>query len=127
MARLPRPVMKMRSVMPAATASSAAYWMSGRSTIGNISLGEALVAGRKRVPSPATGNTALVTRVFMGAFSSFLQHFQEPLLVEHGHLQLHRAIELRSCLGSCDHVVGLLRHRSRDLPPGRLDLVLGFV
>jgi hypothetical protein len=27
--------------------------------MGNISLGEALVAGRKRVPRPATGNTAV--------------------------------------------------------------------
>src|SRR5438046_427328 len=35
--------------------------MSGLSTIGIISLGLALVAGRKRLPMPATGNTALVT------------------------------------------------------------------
>jgi hypothetical protein len=60
MARLPRPVTKIISVMPAATASSTAYWMSGLSTTGSISLGLALVAGRKRVPMPATGNTALV-------------------------------------------------------------------
>src|SRR3974390_1478237 len=33
--------------------------MRGRSTTGNISFGMALVAGRKRVPSPATGKTAL--------------------------------------------------------------------
>src|SRR4051812_19062289 len=52
------------SVMPAATASSTANWMSGLSTIGIISLGLALVAGRKRVPRPATGNTALV--IFIG-------------------------------------------------------------
>jgi hypothetical protein len=58
-----RPVMKTMWVMPAATASSTAYWMSGLSTTGSISLGLALVAGRKRVPMPATGNTALVTRV----------------------------------------------------------------
>src|SRR5690606_19774593 len=43
---------------PAVSASSTAYWMSGLSTIGNISLGEALVAGRNQVPRPATGNTA---------------------------------------------------------------------
>ena len=48
-------------VMPAATASSTAYWMSGLSTTGIISLALALVAGRKRVPIPATGNTAFVT------------------------------------------------------------------
>src|ERR1700749_3824212 len=37
--------------------------MSGRSTTVNISFGMALVAGKKRVPRPATGNTAL--RIFM--------------------------------------------------------------
>src|SRR5215470_3231075 len=35
--------------------------MSGLSTIGSISFGIALVAGRKRVPNPATGKTALRT------------------------------------------------------------------
>src|ERR1700683_3669186 len=44
---------------PAAIASSTAYWISGLSTIGSISFGLALVAGRKRVPRPATGNTAV--------------------------------------------------------------------
>src|SRR5204863_8854446 len=48
--------------MPAALASSIAYWISGLSTTVSISFGIALVAGRKRVPSPATGNTALRTR-----------------------------------------------------------------
>src|SRR5690606_20285035 len=42
-----------------ATASSTAYWLSGLSTMGSSSLGMALVAGRKRVPRPATGKTAL--------------------------------------------------------------------
>ena len=56
--------------MPAATASSTAYWMSGLSTIGSISLGDALVAGRKRVPRPATGKTALVTFCIFYAPSS---------------------------------------------------------
>src|SRR5580700_2729329 len=51
----------MNSSTPAALASSTAYWVSGRSTIGSISFGIALVAGRLRVPSPATGNTALRT------------------------------------------------------------------
>ncbi|GIX26608.1 MAG: hypothetical protein KatS3mg123_0489 [Burkholderiales bacterium] len=60
MARLLRPVTKIIWVIPAAAASSTAYWMRGLSTMGSISLGLALVAGRKRVPSPATGNTALV-------------------------------------------------------------------
>src|SRR5436309_11523577 len=35
--------------------------MSGLSTIGIISFGLALVAGRKRLPIPATGKTAFVT------------------------------------------------------------------
>src|SRR5580704_1660641 len=42
--------------------------MIGLSTIGSISLGWALVAGRKRVPSPAAGNTALRTFIFMEIF-----------------------------------------------------------
>ena len=37
--------------------------MSGRSTIVTISLGMLLVAGSRRVPRPATGNTALRTRL----------------------------------------------------------------
>ena len=61
MARLERPVIKIMSVMPALAASSTAYWISGLSTTGSISLGLALVAGKKRVPMPATGNTALVS------------------------------------------------------------------
>ncbi len=60
MARLLRPVTKISSLMPDAIASSTAYWMRGRSTMGSISFGMALVAGRKRVPSPATGNTAFL-------------------------------------------------------------------
>ena len=50
--------MNTRLRAPADNASSAAYWMSGLSTMGSISLGLALVAGRKRVPRPATGKTA---------------------------------------------------------------------
>src|ERR1700748_1045724 len=56
---LPRPVTKMNCAIPASLASSTAYWMTGLSTTGNISFGTALVAGRKRVPMPATGKTAL--------------------------------------------------------------------
>src|SRR5262245_34161116 len=58
MARLPRPVVMRMSVRPAATSSSTAYWIEGLSTTGSISLGWLLVAGRKRVPSPAAGITA---------------------------------------------------------------------
>ena len=56
---LPRPVTKMKCSMPAAAASSSAYWIIGRSTTGSISFGIALVAGSMRVPSPATGKTTL--------------------------------------------------------------------
>ena len=51
--------------MPAARASSIAYWISGRSTSGRISFGTDLVAGRNRVPNPATGQTAFVTLFVM--------------------------------------------------------------
>src|SRR6266849_805048 len=47
--------------MPALTASSTAYWIKGLSTNGSISLGEAFVAGKKRVPRPAAGMMALET------------------------------------------------------------------
>jgi hypothetical protein len=57
-------------VAPAAIASSTAYWISGLSTTGSISFGLALVAGKKRVPRPATGKTA--DRI--GAGKNFL-HF----------------------------------------------------
>ena len=58
-----RPVTKMKCSMPAWRASSTTCWISGRSTTGSISFGMALVAGRKRVPRPATGNMALRMRV----------------------------------------------------------------
>src|SRR6185436_5963600 len=51
----------MISSRPEATASSTTYWMVGLSTRGSISFGWALVAGRKRVPRPAAGKTALRT------------------------------------------------------------------
>src|SRR6187549_568008 len=53
----------MTCSMPAATASSTAYWMTGLSTSGSISLGWAFVAGRNRVPQPAAGKTAFRTRI----------------------------------------------------------------
>src|SRR5947199_9025427 len=61
MAVLPRPVTIMIWLQPAASASATAYWMIRLSTSGSISLGWALVAGRKRVPNPAAGKTALQT------------------------------------------------------------------
>ncbi|MFN4157190.1 MAG: hypothetical protein ACK4GO_02110 [Gemmobacter sp.] len=41
-----------------------AYWISGRSTNVMISFGIDFVAGRKRVPNPATGKTAFRTFLF---------------------------------------------------------------
>src|SRR5687767_14906549 len=57
----------MMLVRPAATASSITYWMIGLSTSGSISFGWALVAGRKRVPRPAAGKTALRMRAMSDA------------------------------------------------------------
>jgi hypothetical protein len=59
MARFEAPVMNTSRRAPASSASSTAYWISGLSTMGSISFGLALVAGRKRVPRPATGKTAV--------------------------------------------------------------------
>src|SRR2546430_2352973 len=70
MARLLRPVTRMISSRPEATASSTTYWMAGLSTTGSISLGCALVAGRKRVPRPAAGITALRTPGLIAPASS---------------------------------------------------------
>src|SRR2546427_8791555 len=68
MARLPPPVTMITCSIPLAIASSTPYWIVGLSTSGSISLGWALVAGRKRVPRPAAGNTALRTFMVMGTF-----------------------------------------------------------
>jgi hypothetical protein len=59
-APLLRPVTMSTSGRPARAASSTMYCRAGRSTTGSSSLGTALVAGRNRVPIPATGITALV-------------------------------------------------------------------
>src|SRR3954447_16284366 len=101
--------MKIMSVMPAAAASSTAYWISGLSTIGNISFGLALVTGRKRLPSPATGNTAFVI-LFMGVGSSGLlvvsrEQVAQPLFVKHGDAKFPRLFELAAGVVACDHVI----------------------
>src|SRR5437660_10798750 len=57
----------MKCSMPASLASSTTYWISGLSTMVSISFGIALVAGRTRVPRPATGTTAL--RTFMAIWA----------------------------------------------------------
>src|SRR5580658_31573 len=75
MAFLRRPVMMMMFSIPEAIHSSTAYWISGLSTTGSISLGWALVAGKKRVPRPAAGSTAL--RTFrIGGVMSLRRFFQ---------------------------------------------------
>src|ERR1700730_3384376 len=58
---LPLPVTMMMCSIPDATHSSATYWICALSTTVSISLGCAFVAGKKRVPSPAAGSTALRT------------------------------------------------------------------
>src|SRR5271165_2813723 len=95
--------MKIMSVMPAAAASSTANWISGLSTMGSISFGLALVAGRKRLPSPATGNTALVS------LPNAMEEFLELLFVDHRHPELAGAVELTPRLGAGDQVVRFLR------------------
>ena len=60
---LPLLSMMSTSSIPAATHSSTMYWIVGLSTTGTISLGMALEAGRKRVPRPAAGITAVRTDV----------------------------------------------------------------
>src|SRR5258706_9675026 len=59
----------MISSTPAATASSTIYCNVGLSTSGSISFGTTLLAGNTRVPSPATGSTAL--RICMNPPSLF--------------------------------------------------------
>src|SRR5438552_12755060 len=99
--------------MPAAAASSTAYWMRGLSTIGSISFGLALVTGRNRLPSPATGNTAFLSLACMA--SEVFQQFFEFFTVQHPHPEAARLVELASRIIARHHVVGLLRHRAADL------------
>src|SRR5205814_7894322 len=101
-ARLLRPVTNIIWVIPAAAASSTAYWISGLSTIGSISFGLAFVTGRKRLPSPATGNTALVT------LANAIDQVLELSRIQHRDAELVGAVELASCVGACDHVRRLL-------------------
>ena len=57
---LPLEMMSSISLMPHAAASSTTYCSTGLSTRGISSLGTDLAKGRKRVPKPAAGMTALV-------------------------------------------------------------------
>src|SRR5438132_9544797 len=114
-ARLLRPLMKIMSVMPAAAASSTANWISGLSTIGSISFGLALVTGRKRLPRPATGKTALVI------LPDAMEHSPELFFVDHRHSQLAGAVELAARIVAGDDIARLLRNAARDFPALLLD------
>ena len=81
------------SSIPAATASSMTYWITGRSTSGISSLGTDFEKGRKRVPKPAAGMTALRIDIlfslfddagfdeFNGALGELLLHLSEHFLI----------------------------------------------
>src|SRR5262249_7254378 len=113
--------MKIISVMPAAAASSTAYWIRGLSTTGSISFGLALVTGRKRLPSPATGNTALVT------LPNAMDQALELFFVEHRHAELVGAVELAARLVAGDEVARLLRDAAGNLAAVLFDQFLGIV
>ncbi len=55
--------------------------MVGLSTIGNISLAKALVAGKKRVPSPAAGMIAFLTILHENSLDFYFYpiHFQSAI------------------------------------------------
>src|SRR5215469_12042014 len=95
---LPLPVTMMMCSIPEATHSSTTYWICGLSTTVSISLGCALVAGKKRVPNPAAGRTALRT---LGWLADFSVDFVGSVL-----------IFARGCLVCAK--VGPLEHSSRD-------------
>src|SRR5574340_262755 len=108
--------------MPADTASSTAYWISGLSTTGIISLGLALVAGRKREPSPATGNTAFFTCTFMVLFRSVCaQQSAQLVLDDRGHAEFPGLVQLGAGFLACHYVVRLAQHRPANLAALRLD------
>jgi hypothetical protein len=76
--------------------------MMGLSTTGSISFGMALVAGKKRVPNPAAGKTALRILVF-DILNCFLQN---PAIACEHHLQTCKRIPYRSIsIAACDRVL----------------------
>src|SRR4030088_3155735 len=122
--------MKIMSVIPAAAASSTAYWISGLSTTGSISLGLALVTGRKRVPRPATGNTALVTLAI--AIGILVACRKVPNGISIGrHWELGKAeraqsvSSLDSSVGDHCHQLLFVQHRHAELA-GLVELAAGL-
>src|SRR5438477_875452 len=93
MAVFPRPVTMIMFWMPEWIASSTPYWMMGLSTMGSISFGCALVAGRNRVPSPAAGNTALRT------LAGINFQFGAPRRAWQGELYFYALCAIYECLG----------------------------
>src|SRR5262245_7179011 len=100
MATLLRPLTTTTSLMPAATASSTTSWSVGTSTIGSISFGTALVAGRKRVPSPAAGITAFRTCAIA-----------EDLSIAVGHRRCDGSARSAAAERTDDHQLGAGRDR----------------
>src|SRR5919199_1785153 len=109
MLRLAALVTSTISSIPALTASSTISWITGTSTIGSISLGMALVAGKKRVPSPAAGMTALrILKCWLIPF--FGRRF--PALVDRGRrgfaaALVGRAERLGGLAGHCEDLLGV--------------------
>src|SRR5258706_14303801 len=83
MEALPGPVMNNTRCMPLRASSSTTYWTMGLRPTGSISLGCDLVAGKSRVPSPATGTTAISISL-MSLFStlSFFRRLDRAELTE---------------------------------------------
>src|SRR5438477_12611166 len=102
----------MMLVRPAATASSMTYWMIGLSTRGSISLGCALVAGRKRVPRPAAGKTALRTRPIINSDANTGPRGPCGSLASFGELML----DLKWVVENWDQMQVALRSRGQDPP-----------
>jgi len=87
--------------------------MSGLSTIGIISFGLALVAGRKRLPMRLRGRR-------LRHFSQDLDSsniFRSSASSSTGDAELMRLFKLGSRVVAGDHVIGVFRHRAHHLPP----------
>src|SRR5262245_59799084 len=120
----------MKCSMPPARASSTTCWMTGRSTTVSISFGIALVAGRKRVPSPATGNTALRMRLAIWEGCPFLQipshYVSASTIIGQGHyLAQNRLICQRYSAEGGDTVI-LPKSRIRRWAPLAICLALAI-